>query len=204
MNVLPAIYFMLIFSMLSTGLHFKIQERARSIVPDRVQNSITQVALAQYRYISDIPVSGGNYAGDFDILTSGGHLPIWEDETPPRYTMTVIPKLQITYSAENEAEAGRIAARIGSIATVSGNNVTVGFSDPLDLALLDLFLPLDGSKKMTGTLQLGGNNLTGADRIETEILDADRITVEDGGAGKIETDILISKTATFDDVLINP
>ncbi len=214
MNVLPAIYFMLIFSMLSAGLHLKIQERARSIVPDRVQNGITQIALAQYRYISDIAVSGGNYAGDFATLKSGGHLPIWEDEIPPKYTMTVIPGLQITYEAENQAEAGRVAARIGSTATVSGDNVTVGFADPLDLALLDLFLPLDGSKSMQGTLsfnsgignavELGGNNLVGAERVETETLEANEITVEDGGTGIIKTDILISRTATFDDILINP
>ena len=79
MNVLPTIYFMLVFSLLSLGLSFRIEERARSLVPDRVQNSIVQLALAQHRYISDPDnPDAGSYAGDIAAL--GNYLPIWETE----------------------------------------------------------------------------------------------------------------------------
>ena len=92
MNVLPTIYFMLVFSLLSLGLSFRIEERARSLVPDRVQNTIVQLALAQHRHISDpANPNAGSYAGDIAELAATPYLPLWEndpdfsfpDTTPP-------------------------------------------------------------------------------------------------------------------------
>ena len=50
MYVIPAIYFLLIFSALSTTLQFKIAEYQRNTLPDRVQHNVSQLALAYYRH----------------------------------------------------------------------------------------------------------------------------------------------------------
>ena len=216
MNILPTIYFMLVFSLLSTGLSFRIEERARSVVPDRVQNSIIQLALAQHRYISDPGnPDAGSYAGD--IATLSDYLPIWEAEpgfAAPVFNFPSTGGFTIRYRAQDNAEAGRIAARIGAVARVNGNEVTVGFADPTDLALLDTFVteqeaeddyvkragdemsgPLSFRAGVGDALDLNGNSLTDVLRI---------IARNPDGNGTVEADIIIGATATFNDILINP
>ena len=216
MNILPTIYFMLVFSLLSTGLSFRIEERARSVVPDRVQNSIIQLALAQHRYISDPGnPDAGSYAGD--IATLRDYLPIWEAEpgfAAPVFNFPSTGGFTIRYRAQDNAEAGRIAARIGAVARVNGNEVTVGFADPTDLALLDTFVteqeaeddyvkragdemsgPLSFRAGVGDALDLNGNSLTDVLRI---------IARNPDGNGTVEADIIIGATATFNDILINP
>ena len=216
MNILPTIYFMLVFSLLSLGLSFRIEERARSLVPDRVQNSIIQLALAQHRYISDPDnPNAGSYAGDTGAL--GDYLPVWEAEpgfAAPVFAFPTSGGFTIRYRAQDNAEAGRIAARIGAVARVNGNNVTVGFADPTDLALLDSFVtredaedefvkragdemsgPLSFSAGIGDALDMNGNSLTDVLRITAKNPDAN---------GTVEADIIIGTTATFNDILINP
>ena len=216
MNILPAIYFMLVFSLLSLGLSFRIEERARSLVPDRVQNSIIQLALAQHRYISDPGnPQAGAYAGDIDTL--GDYLPVWEAEpgfAEPVFDFPAIGGFTIRYNAASNAEAGRIAARLGAVAQVNDSEVTVGFADPTDLALLDLFVtreqaedlfvqragdemtgPLSFSAGIGNALDLNGNSLTDVLRIIARTPDAN---------GTVEADIIVGSTATFNDILINP
>ncbi len=216
MNILPTIYFMLVFSLLSLGLSFRIEERARSLVPDRVQNSIVQLALAQHRYISDPNnPQAGAYAGDIDTL--GDYLPVWEAEpgfAEPVFDFPATGGFTIRYNATSNAEAGRISARLGAVAQVNDSEVTVGFADPTDLALLDLFVtqeqaedlfvqragdemtgPLSFSAGIGNALDLNGNSLANALRIIARNSDAN---------GTIEADIIIGATATFNDILINP
>ena len=221
MNILPAVYFMLVFSLLSLGLSQRIEERARSLVPDRVQNSIIQLALAQHRYISD-PNNphAGSYAGDITDLSN--YLPIWEAEpgfTEPVFDFPTEGGFTIRYSASSNAEAGRIALRLGAIAQVSGNEVTIGFADPTDLALLDEFITQNDAEdgfvlrtgdEMTGTLSfstglgdamdLNQNSLTDVLRLAASVITAEN----PDGSGIVTADIIIGTTATFNDILINP
>ena len=216
MNILPTVYFMLVFSLLSLGLSFRIEERARSLTPDRVQNSIIQLALAQHRHISD-PGNphAGSYAGDINAL--GDYLPVWEAEpgfVDPVFDFPATGGFTIRYEAQNNAEAGRIAARLGAVARVSGNEVTVGFADPTDLTLLDAFVtrediedefvkltgdemsgPLSFSAGIGNAVDLNGNSLTDVLRVIAKNPDAN---------GTVEADIIIGTTATFNDILINP
>ena len=225
MNVLPTIYFMLVFSLLSLGLTFRIEERARSLVPDRVQNTIVQLAMAQHRHIAD-PANPnfGAYAGDIATLAATGYLPVWEADPDFIFTDTIPPGLEIQYTAGDNAEAGRVAARLGAIAQVTGNVVAVGFADPTDLALLDEFVERAGDI-MSGALEfdagigaainLNDNNLTNAlnifarqinatNEVNTDTVNANTVLVEDGGSGRIEADIVIGATATFNDILVAP
>ena len=216
MNILPTIYFMLVFSLLSLGLGFKIEERARSLVPDRVQNSIIQLALAQHRYISDPGnPNAGSYAGD--IVALGDYLPVWETEpgfAAPVFAFPASGGFTIRYRAQDNAEAGRIAARIGAVARVSGNNVTVGFADPTDLALLDTFVTREDAEdefvkragdEMTGPLSFSAGIGDALDMNGNSLTDVLRITAKNPGAnGTVEADIIIGTTATFNDILINP
>lgn len=216
MNILPTIYFMLVFSLLSAGLSFRIEERARSLVPDRVQNSIIQLALAQHRYISD-PGNphAGSYAGD--IATLSDYLPIWEAEpgfAAPVFNFPSTGGFTIRYRAQDNAEAGRIAARIGAVARVSGNEVTVGFADPVDLALLDTFISREDAEdefvrragdEMSGALSFTGGIGAAIDLNQNSLTDVLRVTARNPGAtGTVEADIIIGTTATFNDILINP
>ncbi len=221
MNVLPTIYFMLVFSLLSLGLSFRIEERARSLVPDRVQNSIVQLALAQHRYISDPDnPDAGSYANDISMLSD--YLPIWEEDpgfAEPVFDLSSIRGFTISYRASNNAEAGRIAARLGAVARVSDNLVEVSFADPTDLALLETFVTREdvetefvrrAGDEMTGALRfttgigeaidLGQNSLTDVLRIT-----ASEIIVENpAGDGRVEADIIIGASGTFNDININP
>ena len=205
MNVLPTIYFMLVFSLLSLGLSLRIEERARSLVPDRVQNVIVQLALAQHRHISD-PANPdfGSYAPDIATLAARGYLPVWEPDPDFIFAGATPPGFTIQYRAQNNAEAGRIAARLGAVATVASNRVSVGFADPTDLALLDEFVeragdemngPLSFSAGIGDAIDLNQNSLTDVLRIIARNPDAD---------GTVEADIIIGTTATFNDILINP
>ena len=222
MNVLPTIYFMLVFSLLSLGLSFRIEERARSLVPDRVQNSIVQLALAQHRYISDPDnPHAGSYAGDIAAL--GNYLPIWETEpgfTEPVFEFPTTGGFTIRYRASSNAEAGRIAARLGAIARVSDNLVEVGFADPTDLALLDTFVtPNDADAgfvlrtgdEMSGPLRFTAGLGDAIDLNQNSLTDVLRITASDqvtarnpANDGTVTANIIIGDTATFNDILINP
>ena len=194
----------MIFGLLSFGLQIKIEERARALLPDRVQNSITQLVLAQYRHIS----REGIYAGTTAELVTDGDLPIWADETPARYTMAFPGgELEITYRAETIAQAGRIAARLGAIAALDDEEVRVGFAQPLDLALMNTFLPLDGTREMTGDLNLGNSSILNAATItatsvDTTTLNAPTINVRNNGAGRINADTVDALNAEFDNILI--
>ena len=216
MNVLPTVYFMLVFSLLSLGLSFRIEERARALVPDRVLNSIIQLALAQHRFISD-PGNphAGSYAGDIASLSD--YLPIWEAEpgfASPVFDFPATGGFTIRYRASSNAEAGRIAARLGAIARISDNVVTVGFADPTDLALLDEFVTQDEAEddfvkragdEMSGTLSFSAGLTEAIDLNQNSLTDVLRIIARNPSAtGTVEADIIVGTTATFNDILINP
>ena len=216
MNVLPTVYFMLVFSLLSLGLSFRIEERARSLVPDRVQNAIVQLALAQHRYISDPgnPASG-SYAGD--IATLRDYLPVWEADPgfpEPVFAFPAPGGFTIRYQAADNAEAGRIAARLGAVAQVGANTVTVGFADPTDLALLDTFISREDAEdefvrragdEMSGALGFNAGIGNAIDLNQNTLTDVLRVIARNpGGTGAVEADIIIGTTATFNDILINP
>ena len=216
MNVLPTVYFMLVFSLLSLGLSQRIEERARSLVPDRVQNSIIQLALAQHRYISDPGNPDvGNYAPDIGALDD--YLPVWEPApgfAEPVFEFPADGGFTIRYSASGNAEAGRIALRLGAIARVSDNLVTVGFADPTDLVLLDEFVTQDdvegefvrrAGDEMTGPLTFSTGMGGAIDLNQNSMTDVARLAARNPAAsGTVEADIIVGTTATFNDILINP
>lgn len=211
MNLLPVIYFMLIFSLMSTGLNLQIAERARSLIPDRVQNTIVQLALAQHRHISD-PANNpwmGTYAADIATLETRGYLPVWEADTAFSFVDTTPPGFSIRYQAEDNAEAGRIAARLGAIARVSDNVVTVGFADPTDLALLDTFLELAGGAgpgdEMTGPLHFAADIGDAINLNQNSLTDILNLSARNAtNTGTVTANIIIGDTATFNDININP
>ena len=216
MNVLPTVYFMLVFSLLSLGLSFRVEERARSLVPDRVQNTIVQLALAQHRYISDPNnPDAGNYAGDIATLRS--YLPIWEEDPgfpEPVFGFPATGGFTIRYQAADNAEAGRIAARLGAVAQVSANTVTASFADPVELALLDTFISHADAEdefvsrvgdEMSGPLNFTSGMGNAIDMNQNTLTDVLRVIARNPGAtGTVEADIIVGTTGTFNDILINP
>ena len=166
MNLLPIIYFIVIFSSLNMSLQTVIQERNLLIEPDRVQHSLNQLALAQYRYYANEVSAGrsGSYAADFNALKVANLLPIWQldpspaDPTRDRYSMDISSpgNLVLKYEVDNERDAGAIAARLGSVAMLADTDgdgdtdeVQVAYSSPIDASLMGIFLPRDASLPMT-------------------------------------------------------
>ena len=193
MNLLPIIYFIVIFSSLNMSLQTVIRDRNLMIEPDRVQHSLNQLALAQYQYyanqVGDPDVEDAEFAPDLNTLKNGGFLPIWKKDPDPdnpgedRYDMEFAgDNLVLKYKADNQHDAGRIAARLGSVARLDPldpGTVEVSYTTPIDASLMGIFLPRDASLAMTGgplrTKDLiveGDLTVTGASRLE------DVLTVE--------------------------
>lgn len=196
---------MLIFGMMSLGLSLRIEERARSLEPDRVQNTIVQLALAQHRFISDPANPGaGSYAADIAALVAAGYLPVWEPDPDFSFVNTTPPGLIIQYQAESNAQAARTAARLGAIAQVAGNLLTVGFADPTDLALLDEFVQRAGDE-MTGPLRFAAGIGDALDLNQNSLTDVFRLRARNAAAtGTVEADIIVGSSGTFNDININP
>ena len=211
MNLLPTIYFMLVFSLMSLGLNLRIAERARALTPDRVQNTIIQLALAQHRHISD-PANNpwmGTYAADIATLETRGYLPVWEADAAFSFGDSTPPGFSIRYQAEDNAEAGRVAARLGAVARINANVVTVGFADPTDLALLDSFVALAGGagpgNEMTGTLHFAAGIGEAIDLNQNSLTDVLRLSARNAtNTGTVTANIIVGDTATFNDININP
>ncbi len=231
MYVIPAIYFLLIFSALSTTLQFKIAEYQRNTLPDRVQHNVTQLALAYYRHYTDaFDLTGrlGAYPADINDLTTSTppYLSFFNNETVPgsarnRYevrhsgTTPAAPTLEIRYEADSEGEAARIVNRLGPVAELvatpgitpaENRTVRITFADPLDISLMTAFLRRDGRDPMLGDLNMNGNNISGVATLEATTVNAETIEVNIPGprVGTIRTENIESLTGAFDDILINP
>ena len=141
---------MLVFSLLSTGP--ELQDRRTGPIPGpgpgAEQHHTACPGPAPLYLRSRATPHAGSYAGSICSCWLPAHyLPVWDAEqrfADPAFSFPRRPPCRastIRYSAaSNNAEAGRIAARLGAVARVSGNHVTVGFADPTDLALLDTFV----------------------------------------------------------------
>ena len=196
MNLLPIIYFIVIFSGLNMSLQTVIQERNLLIEPDRVQHSLNQLALAQYQYYAK-QVSDGKAAAftdEFTTLQTEGFLSVWakdpdpDDVTKDRYSMELDgDNLLLKYKADNPADAGRIAARLGAVAELDNNTVKVSYSRPIDASLMGIFLPRDGSLGMTGTLTTKDIIVTGT------------LTVKENAT--LEKKLTVKKDATLEEKL---
>ena len=163
----------LIFSTLATSLQMKIDQRLRMIEPDRVQHSFNQLAMAQYQYYANEVLNGNPGAFAPNIAALSAYLPVWEDDVPTRYDMIAGPNfLTLSYRANNTAIAGRIAARLGAVASVTGNTVTAAFAIPIDAALISIFLPRNGDLPMTGDLDMSNNQIFDINTLETDHIDA--------------------------------
>ena len=145
------------------------------------------------------------------------YLPIWEAEpgfTEPVFEFPTSGGFTVRYNASSNAEAGRIASRLGAVARVSDTVVTVGFADPTDLALLDLFVSQDDAgdafvlragDEMSGILSFSTGIGDAMDLNQNSLTDVSRLAARNSAAsGTVEADIIIGTTATFNDILINP
>ena len=192
MNLFPIIYFIVIFSSLNMSLQTVIREHNLMIEPDHVQRSLNQLALAQYQYYAK-QITGGveaEFAPDLATLKTEGFLPVWQEDPHPdnpgldRYSVdaTDLENLTLKYKADNQHDAGRIAARFGSVARldpIDPGTVEISYITPIDASLMGIFLPRDASLAMIGgplrTKDLiveGDLTVTGASRLE------DVLTVE--------------------------
>ena len=145
------------------SLQAVIQERNLMIESDRVQHSLNQLAMAQYQYYAEQITASppAAFATTFKELKDEDVLSVWVEDRHPltgsdRYSIHVDPisgNLTLKYKADNQSDAGQIAARLGPVAEVVGpdeNIVHVTYAKPIDAALMGIFLPRDASLPMTG------------------------------------------------------
>ena len=173
MNALSLIFFVSILSLSANTLYNLNAERDESLISDGVASTITQIARAQHRHLSNNPGTGY-----FTVLT--GNVPGWSASTydASNYNTEAIPTnpnsgFIVQYDTQGKpAIAAQIAQRFGPIACVGdpsaslglpdecngadNDTITVYFARSLDLTLVDQFLPMNGERPMIGSLKIGG------------------------------------------------
>jgi len=201
-STLPALYTIIIFGFILAGITNQLRERNEQIDADGVTASMIELAKAQARHIADPDNPNfGTYAADPATLVERGYLPNWRND--PDYTFTFPTNgVQINYNAATTALAAEIAVRFGSLSTLAGSIVTVGFADPVDLALFDVYVEKTGGT-MTGTLEFEAGSGADIDMNQNDIVDAASVVATNpGSTGLMTTNVLTADTAIVQDLRI--
>ena len=158
----------LVFTIMMANLNSVMSKREQQVSFDGAQTTFTQLALAQYRRSTDFkdaatPALGlRGYAGTPALLHEDteycppatpckSYLPVWVDHYEYwKFDTAGGTGFKITFEAGNAYAAQQIARRMGNIATVAGDIVSVGFSSAAELALLDTFVRKQGDSMQGG------------------------------------------------------
>lgn len=153
----------LVFSIMMANMNSVIGKREQQVRFDGAQTTFTQLALAQYRRSTDFkdaarPALGLRGYADTPALLhedtdydNKSYLPVWVDHYEYwKFYTTGGTGFKITFEAGNAYAAQQIARRMGNIATVAGDIVSVGFSSAAELALLDTFVRKQGDSMQGG------------------------------------------------------
>lgn len=171
----PQILFALLASGMIAERTYNYQTQSSEISDTGARQAIiVQLAKAQARHITDdTNPHVGTYAADPATLNTRGYLPVWNGD--PDYTFNFPASgLEVVVTTDSTKEAVDVAKRFGSIATTSGNDVTVGFSDPMSLSMFDQYVDTAGDT-ITGLVEfqagigtamdLNGNDIDGVGTI---------------------------------------
>jgi hypothetical protein len=157
MSNLSTILFLAVFLAASTGLRNQMQLREIQVDADGVHNTLTQIAVAQHRRVSDTTTGNfGTYASTPAQLVAEGYLAVFREDDRYSITFPSARGFAILFDAETTGDAARIAKRFGQTAELDATDssiVRVGFPSPEDLAIFDIFVKKSGDT-MTGSLEM--------------------------------------------------
>lgn len=221
-----------VVSLMLFNLTKQMDRREKQVMHDAAQTSFTQLALAQYRYSSQLiddakPALGMiGFAEDVNDLLTDNHLPQWRDPSghwsfcspsTQRPTTNCDPGemdngLTIKFEAGSVYAAQQIARRMGNIANVDGTIVKVGFADTADLSLLAHFVTKEGDT-MTGALEfamkigedailMNSNNIAGVAKLGAETIEANNIEATETVNAKTIDAVTITATTITADSLL--
>ena len=156
-------------------------KRSDQMVLDRAAEQLSRLAQAAQRHALNNtgvwPDEANACAGAYAILNGASRIPGIPTTDPwgNNWIISCTAGGDITVSAmaDNNRNAELVANSVTG-ATVTGNRVTGNWPLPAALPALDALLPRDGSRAMTGDLDMDNNNISAAGEITTEGLSVTR------------------------------
>jgi hypothetical protein len=170
----------LVVTILIANMNETMGKREQQVSFDGAQATFTQLALAQYRRSTDFidaanPALGlRGYADSPAQLHADGYLPVWVDHYDYwGVDLAGGTGFKITFDSGNVYAAQQIARRMGNLAEVAGDIVSVGFSSAAELALLDTFVKKQGDSMQgglsfdagAGSLDMNGNPIQSSGKL---------------------------------------
>jgi hypothetical protein len=201
-STLPVLFGIIVLGFITQNITLRLLEREEQIVADSVSSSIMELVKAQARFTTD-PANPafGTYSASPESLVTSGYLPNWRTNSDYGFSFPATG-LQVSYIASNTSEAAEIALRFGQLSSLTGNTVTVGFADPMDLSLFDVFVEKTGDT-MSGGLAFQAGSGANIDLNQNAIVDAGSVSVTNtASTGLVEANIVTSDTAIFQDLRI--
>ena len=169
----------------TTILNYEVG-RVQTVVVERTVSDYSALAAASYAYYAlldrwpadTIELAGRNLVPNATVLNGAGNL--MELDTvdidisglPPPPPLVTPQVLEITSGLRSLAQATDIQSRLGSsaIIPVGSNNVTLRLAPPIYETDLAGFLRHDGSRPMSGNLNMNGENIIRISRARARTL----------------------------------
>jgi len=156
-------------------------KRSDQMVLDRAAEQLSRLAQAAQRHALDNtgvwPDEANACAGAYATLNGASRIPGIPTTDPWGnnwiISCTAGGDITVSATADNNRNAELVANSVTG-ATVTGNRVTGNWPLPAALPALDALLPRDGSRAMTGNLDMDNNNIGAAGEITTEGLSVTR------------------------------
>ena len=188
----------IVVGLLLNNFKTQIDAREQQADIDAVTLTFTQLAQAQYQRRTTFkktarPQDGmKGYAANTTVLVDEHYLPIFKDRHS-RWTFDISVGLKINFDAGDAFTANQIAARLGALASVTGDVVTVGFASPTELALLNGFVEKAGDT-MTGQLIFSASPPGQKDKYGLDLFDNNIQRVGAITAKTVIADMVTAKT----------
>lgn len=192
-----------ILSLATAGVQQRIHEYTVLQSEQSTIAGISALASASINWYTDSsdPSRYRVWPNDIATLKTAGFLSIFRNTNgvgnPYSLSTNDDGLLVIETQMNSVGAAKRVAAGYGSNALANDTTVTIAFSPPISIAVADEnFLRRDGTNDMTGPLKMrvgagnvvmNGNDLTGASRIESDVVRARNSQ----STGLVEADFLV-------------
>lgn len=135
------------------------------------------------------PGEAGNCANAINVMEGANYLEGFNIRSPfgtnvaTSCTTGAGKRFMVTVDAGEAGNAELLDGYLPS-STVTGSLVTVSVPMPAAIPALEHLLPRDGSRKMTGNLNMDGNNIRNANRVDAERVLLKSIVSKGAGCGK--------------------
>lgn len=155
-------------------INMQMQRADRALIEIAAEQMARMAQAAQRHALDNTGVWPGEASacsGAYTILNSAGRIPGIPATDPWgngwAFTCVAEANFSVRARADNNTSARLVAAGIAG-AVVSGQDVTGNWPFPILLPVLDEYMPLNGSRDMTGNLNMSNNRIQDASEIVTD------------------------------------